>query len=439
MELGQYVRTVDKKKYYYLTLDQPGSQQVRRQVSKAAYYMVKKNQDPAFRQRVIDYLLQYPRSVRVQNKNLQKRGVNAFSAGKLPVLDPLRQAMSTGRRAPAGTLKRYLQEVVQLERQREKAVQMECAIPVDKVRNLLNALNVPVPPQPRRRRRSSCRALPSALQDACHLLARALFVSTLPSRLPIAEREEALRVMRPVRILGSGVAGFAFQLADRSVIKVVTFVNRRITGRIDPITKQEFLHEIRMLKHAKTMLSKTKTHVPEYLSHRVLSVRGTQRGRSTPDMGVLHMRAAPGVVLGDANFFSTSRQARIMGTALANIHNAGLIHGDLHRGNIMVDRRGFVTVIDWGRANTLAWYEKHDNMALYQKLLARDLAFSASRFRNKTMAALVIQSYLQKCKRCIPDQMLTAVAKNPRRYYEDRFELLHDYMQVIQRETIQAP
>jgi len=40
--------------------------------------------------------------------------------------------------------------------------------------------------------------------------------------------------------------------------------------------------------------------------------------------------------------------------ALDAIHSAGVLHGDLHAGNLLVDERGAVTIIDFGKSTILA-------------------------------------------------------------------------------------
>ena len=431
-------RRADGKYYYHLELDGHGSRPIIRRVGRAAYDLVKRNRSPSFRRQVIQNLIQNPDSVRAGAKKLRNRGVNNFSAGRLPVFDPLNEYESPSPLAPRGTLTRYLQQAVALDREHRRALKMKCTIPLRNVKILLRELGIRVPGNTSSASSASCQSRSgssSLINDVCHRLAEALIVSTLPTSLSPREQAERLRMMRPVRILGSGIAGFAFQLADKSVIKVVSFKDVRLTNHMRPVTKQEFLHEVRMLKFAHKALAKTRTRVPQYLSHRIIKVNNGRRGRQPADIGVIHMKAASGVPIPEATFMPVTRRAKLLGLALANIHNAGLVHGDSHVGNFLVDKRGSLTAIDWGRAFTLSWFQKNDKMPLYYDLVHRDVAFTAYAIgRSRRNHKIIIDTYRAHCKNCIPDNVLARIEQNPERFFGNAVDRIFAAMDSMNRQ-----
>ena len=426
-------RNANGKYNYYLELDGHGSRPIIRRVGRAAYDLVKRNRSPSFRRQVIQNLIQNPDSVRAGAKKLRNRGVNNFSAGRLPVFDPLNEYESPSPLAPRGTLTRYLQQAVALDRQRRRALRSRCMIPQYEVRHLLNALDVTIPDEVSD---ASDGSVSSARDEViCIRLAEALIVSTLPTSLSSREQAEKLRMMRPVRMLGSGISGFAFQLADKSVIKVVSFREIQIGGNIQPITKQEFLHEIRMLKFAHKALAKTRTRVPQYVSHRIIRVGSDRQNRRAATIGVLHMKAVSGVPFNEATFMPLTRRAKLLGRALANIHNAGLVHGDSHVGNFLVDRRGTVAAIDWGRSFTLSWFQKNNKMPLYHELVSQDLATVASRISDDLrIQTIVLDTYQAHCKNCVPPTTFNSVKRNPQQYYDARMYRIFAAMDSMKRQ-----
>ena len=204
----------------------------------------------------------------------------------------------------------------------------------------------------------------TASRNVCHVLGVAM------SMLFEGDRNFAY----PVRVAGSGVAKLAFHMSDGTILAVTDVTPRRGRGAADrggvakggsAIPRAEFEHEIRAMRAA-ARHKFTSFDVPRVL--RAVVLRGAHGSR----IGVMQQTTARGETvdgyLARASVPASVRvdAARMHGRALAEIHRAGWIHGDLHTQNVFVEpRRGGsrskrprsasrhrITVIDWGRANT---------------------------------------------------------------------------------------
>lgn len=428
-------RNQNNRLLYYI-VDRKG---LKHRISKAAYVWVRANPN-ASQQKQLERLLEgrsvtVPRFSRfVSSKRVPRthalRFPHRLSAGSLPSMykkattPKNTRALTRARPTIADFFKNVLQKVPVCK------TSLPCSIPTERVRHLLHVLGIEH--LNRRSRRLQKGRLPSDLSKTCTQLAVALGVASLPTRLHGKHKENAIAFMRPVRILGSGVAGFVFQLADGSVIKLAAIRNRPIAPRVDPIHPSEFLHEVRMMRHAHRVLAKSKINVPRYRAHRVLGSH-----RLGPDVGVIHMDAAPGEVFRKATFIKASKRAEKFATALASIHNAGMIHGDLHTGNAMIDRRGRVTILDWSRGQTVSWFRKRKLLPMYRELLARDVAFSAqsiTSFRDPSIVQVFFDTYLKKCPSCIPPGTMHKIMADPYGYYKPRSMDIFDMLEIVEKE-----
>lgn len=378
-----------------------------------------------------------PRTTRVKSLKYKagtrtRRFPHRVSAGPLPALQG-RTKSSTPRLESRQriTLAQFFKHVLPIVPRCN--AKLSCSIPTSRVKVLLKVLRVPIPHGPKGRA-SVKGVLPPHLEQPCTQLALALGVASLPTRRVGKHKYNAIRFMRPVRVLGSGVAGIVFELADRSVLKLAAIRNRPIAPRIDPIHPSEFLHEVRMMRHAARVLAKTRTHVPHYRAHRVIGAH-----RSGPDVGVIHMDTAPGKVLRAATYFTEKKRAEKLAVALADIHNAGMIHGDLHTGNAMLDRRGRMTILDWSRAQTVSWFRKRKLLPMYRQLLARDIAFaaqSAASPRDASVVQAFFRSYLKQCRSCVPQSTMHEIMLDPYGYYKPRAYDIFSMLDLVEEDML---
>jgi hypothetical protein len=218
----------------------------------------------------------------------------------------------------------------------------------------------------------------------------------------------------PVRVAGSGVAGLAFFMDDGTVIKAVEVKGKGGGGfRGEPglvhggkaIPLGQFVHEIAMTRRAGKAF-RDSFGVPRILRSVVL------RGAKGVRVAVMQQSRAPGVTM--AAFLRSAevpaevrhKAARMHGLAVAALHRKGWAHGDIHSENVMVDwRRGQaapkLTVIDWGRANTLnairARAKEGQSAALWDKFLRYEKAFPYNDMMTHGPGRAFAESYLAGC------------------------------------------
>lgn len=191
------------------------------------------------------------------------------------------------------------------------------------------------------------RPAPSA--NLCLALGNAFMDVT---RVPGVPAKTMKRGIYPVNVVGSGVAGFVFEMSDGSIAKLMGLDS---TGGLveggHQVLSREFVYEAIATQQAHRKFCCKLFDVPDVLNYAIIVPKASPRNR----IGFFHITRLQGnTVLNSFRRMRSSKERQRMmeqwGRILAHIHNKGWIHGDFHTNNTLYDNGRF-RVLDWARSN----------------------------------------------------------------------------------------
>lgn len=220
---------------------------------------------------------------------------------------------------------------------------------------------------------------------------------------------------RPVSVIGSGASGTVFLMSDGSVGKVMSIGGKDRTALNSYQTPiEEFIYEVLATKDAyKAFKDTPEFSAPEILKYALIRPAGAHGAASM--LGMVRMTQADGQPVRSflrAKNITEASKARVLqawAKAVAALHRADWVHGDIHSSNVMVNAKGKVTIIDWARSIRKTYRDeamrtvRRQSPEEWDRLMLSDVA-NALRgiFRHGDIykhAPIFLEAYMRHCPR----------------------------------------